>query len=78
MQFLQDEGSGGLFAMLKHTLNDAAAVWMSSQALDLASECIDDELYVFCGYALDSFLDDVIAILILDTLEDLILEFLDQ
>ena len=78
MEFLQYRRSGRLFAMFEHALYDTATVRMSSQALNLSSKGIDDELDVLCRYALDSLLNDVIAVLIFDALEDLILQFLHQ
>lgn len=39
---------------------------------------MDDELYMLGGDPLDRFLDNVVAILILDTREDMFFELLDQ
>ena len=78
VEFLQDRRSGGLFAVFEHTLDDTAAIRMSSQALDLSSKGVDDELDVLGGYTFDSFLNDMISILIFDALEDLVLQFLRQ
>ena len=78
MEFLQYRRSGRLFAMFEHALYDTATVRMSSQALNLSSKGIDDELDVLCRYALDSLLNDVIAVLIFDALEDLMFQFLHE
>lgn len=64
--------------MFEHTLYDTATIGMSSQALDLPGKGIDDKLDVLRGYTLDCLLDDVIAVLIFDALEDLVFQFLYQ
>ena len=46
--------------------------------MDLVGEGVDNERYVLCGNPLDSLLDHMVSILILDALEHLVLEFLDQ
>lgn len=67
-----------LLAVLQHTLYDTAAVRVCRQRLDLASEGVDDELYVLSRYPLDGFLDHVIAILIFDAIYHVILELFDK
>lgn len=64
--------------MFEHALYDTATVRMSSQTLNLSSKGVDDELDVLCRYTLDSFLNDVITVLIFDALENLMLQFLHQ
>jgi hypothetical protein len=51
---------------------------MSGQTLDLARKGVDDELYVLGGYPFNSFLDHVIAILILDAFQHVVLKLFDQ
>jgi len=46
--------------------------------LDLSSERMDDELYMFGGYPLDGLLDDMVTILVFDTWEDMFFKLLDQ
>jgi hypothetical protein len=62
------------FAVLQNPLNDSAPIWMSGQNVDLATESFDDELDMLCWNPLDGFLNDVIAILILNAFEDIGLE----
>ena len=76
MKLLQDRRSGGLFAVLEHTLYDTTAIGVSSQALDLSGKGMDDKLDVLCWYPLDGLLNDMVAVLVLDTLQDLVLQFL--
>ena len=51
---------------------------MCSKNVDLPSECFDDELNVLGWNSLDGFLDDMVAVLILDTLEDIRLKLPDK
>ncbi len=46
--------------------------------MDLSSERMDDELYMFGGYPLDGLLDDMVTILVFDTWEDMFFKLLDQ
>ena len=64
--------------MFKHALDDSAAVRMSGQTLHLTSEGIDDEVYVLSRYSFNGFLDHVIAILILDAFQHVVLKLFDQ
>jgi len=66
------------FAVFQYPLNDTAAIGMGSENVDLASEGLDDELNMFSRNSFDGFLDDVVSVLILDTLEDVRLEFLNK
>lgn len=65
------------FAVLQDSLNHTTAIGMGRQGVDLSSKGIDDEPDVFGRYSLDGFLDDMIAILIFDALEDICLELLN-
>lgn len=47
---------------------------MGSENVDLTSESFDDELNVLSWNSLDGFLHNMVAILILDTLEDVSLK----
>ena len=51
---------------------------MGRQCLHLSREGVDNELDVLCGYSFDRFLDDMVAILIFYTLENVLLELLDE
>ena len=51
---------------------------MCRKALDLLVEGIDDELNVTGWNSLDCFLDNMIAVLVLDAFQHVILEFLDD
>ena len=64
--------------MLKHSLNDSAAIRMRGKPMHLPRESVDDELNVLCWYSLDCFLDDMVAVLIFDTFEDVMFKLLDQ
>lgn len=67
-----------LLAVLQHALYDPAAILVSRQFLNVTSEGVDDELDMFSGYSLKSFLDHMVPVLILDTFEDIVLKFPDQ
>jgi hypothetical protein len=51
---------------------------MSCKCCDLPRECFDNELDMLSRDSFDGFLDDMIAILILDALENTVLELLDE
>lgn len=57
-------------AVLEHALDHAAAVGMGGEPNDLALEGIDDELYALGGDPLDGLLDDVVAVLVFDALDN--------
>ncbi len=65
-------------AVLQDALDHAATVRVRGQAIHLTLERTDDELEIGRLHALDALLDDVIAVLILDALEDVALEFGDD
>ncbi len=75
VQFLKDAGLITRFAILQYPLNDSASIGMCSKHMHLAFERFDDELDVLRWYSLDGLLHHVVAILILDTFEDVGLEF---
>jgi hypothetical protein len=58
------------FAVFEDSLNHSTAIRVSGKDVDLASESIDGELDMFCGHSLDGFLDNVVAVLVFDALED--------
>ena len=51
---------------------------MGRQFLHVTSEGVNDELDMFGGYSLESFLDHVVPVLILDAFEHVVLKFPDQ
>jgi hypothetical protein len=50
---------------------------MGGENVDLSSESFDDELNVLSWHTFDSFLHDVVAVLVLDTLQNINLQLLD-
>jgi hypothetical protein len=78
VEFLENSSLIVWFAVLQDPLNNPAAVRMSSKDVDLAPEGIDDELYVFSRYTLDSLLNNMVSILILDTLENISLQLFNE
>ena len=78
MKLIQNRCSSIFDAVFQHALNDTATVWMHRQSLDLAVESLDDELNVLGRNSLDGLLDHVIAILVLDTLQHVIVELFDE
>jgi len=51
---------------------------MGRKAVDLVGECVNDELDVLCRYSLNRLLNDVVAVLVLDAFQDVILKLLYQ
>lgn len=78
VQLLQHGRPGRLFAMFKHALDDAAAVRVRRQRMDLPRERVDDEPNVLRRYPFDGFLDHVVPVLVFDALEHVLFELLDQ
>lgn len=66
------------FAVLQDPLNDSTAVWMSCQSVNLTPECFNDELYVLGWDTFNGFLYNVVTILVLDTLENIGVQFLGK
>jgi hypothetical protein len=66
------------FAVFQYPLDNPAAIRVSGKNVDLASEGFDDKLDVFSRDTLDSFLDNVVAILIFHALEDIGLELFNK
>lgn len=64
--------------VFQNPLNDSATVWMSCQGMYLTPECFNDELYVFGWDTLNGLLYNVIAILILDALENIGVQLLGK
>lgn len=78
VKFFQDGGLILIGAELKHALNDTAAVGMRGKSMYLSLECFNDELNVLGWDSLDGLLDDVVSILIFDTLQDIWLKFFNE
>ena len=64
--------------VLKDALDDAAAVGVRGELVDLVVEGVNDELRVGNRHRLDDLLNDVVAVLVLDALHHMTLELLDQ
>lgn len=64
-------------AVLQDSLNDPTTIRMGGENVDLSSESFDDELNVLSWHTFDSFLHDVVAVLVLDTLQNINLQLLD-
>lgn len=64
--------------MFETSLYDTTSICVNAQGMDLVCKGVEDEVDVLGFTALDSFLDDMIPILILDASDHLFLEFADQ
>ena len=60
--------------MFQHTLNNPTAIRMRCQTMYLSGESVDDELDMFRRDSLDSFLNNMIPVLVLDTFEHMIFQ----
>ena len=78
MKLLQYRGSCGLLTMLKHTLNDAATIWVGCVFTNFTLKCIDDELDVLRGHSFDRLLHHMVAVLVFHAFHNIMLELLDQ
>lgn len=78
MDFLKHCRAGVLLAILQHALYDSTAVLVGRQFLNVTGKRVDDELDMFSRYPLKSLLNHVVPILILDTFENVVLEFSNQ
>lgn len=67
-----------LLAVLQHALYNPAAILVGRQFLNVTSERVNDELDMFSGYSLESLLDHMVPVLILDTFEDILLKFSNE
>ena len=64
-------------AVLQDSLNDSTTIRMGCENVDLSSESFDDELNVLSWHTFDSLLHDVVAVLVLDTFQNIDLQLLD-
>lgn len=78
MEFSKDKLSFRFFTVLQHPLNDTASIRMCSETVDLALESIDDELDVLRRDSFDSFLDNMVAILVSHTLKNMMFKFFNH
>lgn len=62
--------------MFEHPLNDPTSVRVGGKTLNLLMEGIQDELDMLRRNPLDRFLDDMVAVLVPDGFQDVVLEFL--
>lgn len=68
---------GRLFTVFEHALYDSTSIRVGCQALNLAGECVQDELDMLGGYSFDGFLDYMVSVLIFDAFEHIMLELPD-
>ena len=66
-----------LFAVLKHSLNDAASKLVDAHVVDFALECLDNKLNLFAWYLLYNLLNDVIPVCIFNTGDNVRPDFLN-
>lgn len=78
MKLSQDRFAVLFFTVLKHALNDPASIWVCGQPAHLSLESVDDELDVLRWNPFNGLLDDMVSILVTDTLEHVVLELLDH
>lgn len=64
--------------IFQHPLNYTTTIGMGSQSMHLAFEGVNDELDMFCWDSLNCFLDNMVAMLVFDTLENVYLEFFNE
>jgi len=75
VEFAEYRLSGIFFTMFQHSLYDPTSIGMGGEALDLLVEGTDDELDMLGWNSLNCFLNDVVAILILNTFQNIVLKF---
>ena len=78
MYFLKYRPASVLLAILQHALNNPAAILVGRQLLNVTGEGIDDKLDMFRRNSLESLLDHMISVLILDAFENVVLKFSNQ
>lgn len=78
VQLLENKSPCWLFTMLEHSLDNAASIRVDRETADTALESLDDELYMLHRDTLNSFLNDVVAILVLDAFQDIFLKLFHQ
>lgn len=76
MKFGQNGFTVDLFTMFQHSLDDTAAVRVSSKSVHLAAEGVDDELHVLRRHTLDGLLNDMVTILVSHALQNMVLQLL--
>lgn len=78
VDFLEHRSASMLLTILQHALYDPTAILVGRQFLNVTSEGVDNELNMFGGYPLESFLNHMVSILILHALENAVLKFPNQ
>lgn len=78
MKLVKDVRLGRLVTVFQHALDDPTAVWMRRQMVYLVGKGVDDERNVLSRDPLDSLLNHMITVLVLDAFQNLVLELLDQ
>ena len=68
----------GFFHLFEQSLDDAAAIRVYRQDTDIAPESLNNLLDVVHRDSVNNLLDDVIAVLILDSLEHILFKLLDH
>lgn len=61
--------------MLQTALDDTAAICVDAERVDLVGESAKDEVNILGFATFDSFLNDMVAILVLDASYDVVFEF---
>ncbi len=78
MSLFKDSYPIFLGAIFKYPLNDTTPVRVSCKSMHLASESFNYELDVLRWNTLDGLLNDVVTILIFNTLQNIMLELLHE
>ena len=71
----------GVMAFLEDSLNNSAAIGVKAQVLHmvrLIQDCVKYEVNLLTGHFLNAFLDDMISVLIINTINDSFLKFLNK
>lgn len=78
VEFGEDACLGFLVAVLQHSLDYPTSIWMCRQRVNLSVEGIDNELDMLSWNPLDSLLDNVVSVLVLDAGEDMSIKLFNE
>lgn len=78
VKFFEDSSLIMWFAVFQNPLDNTATVRMGGKNVNLASECLDDELNMLCWDTLDGFLNHMVTVLVLDTLQNIGSKLFDE
>lgn len=78
MKLGKDTSLRRLDTCLKNALDDTAPIWVVGESTNLSVNGVEDELHASGVETLDGLLDNMVAVLVLNTSQDMRFQFLNK